>query len=38
MGNLGGVKKPGAVRTIDCADEHSLGYAGDKIADVFLSG
>ena len=37
-GNLGGVEEPGCVSSIDCVDEYSVGDAGDKAADVFLSG
>lgn len=37
-GNLRGVEEPGCVSSIDCVDEYSVGDAGDKVADVFLSG
>jgi hypothetical protein len=37
-GNLGGVEEPGCVFSFDCVDEYSVGDAGDKAADVLLSG
>ncbi len=38
VGDLGGVEKPGAVRAADGADEHAMGGAGDKVADVAGAG
>ena len=37
-GDLSSVEEFGAVADIDCTDEHSVRDAGDKVADVFISG
>jgi hypothetical protein len=38
VGDLGGVEELGALIVRDNSDEHSVSYAGDEIADVFIPG
>jgi len=38
VGDLGGVEETGAVRASDSFDEHTVGDAGDEVADVFRAG
>jgi hypothetical protein len=37
-GDLGGVEQPGAIFVLDCANEHSVRGAGDKVADALIAG
>ena len=38
MGDLGGVEESGSDGAGDGFDQHAVGYAGDEVADVLVTG